>query len=114
MTRKEELTRRLDRSEKLLRAHIDPPRPLIYYHEQLQENGVELLVRALRPTEAVIALRKLMRGRAPRSIHEAKHTRRQRACLKSGYVRPEWLIDNSRVSVEETYHQYFLPFVGRD
>jgi hypothetical protein len=30
MTRKEELTRRLDRAEKLLREHIDPPRPLRY------------------------------------------------------------------------------------
>jgi hypothetical protein len=30
MTRKEELTRRLDRAEKLLRQHIDPPRPLRY------------------------------------------------------------------------------------
>ena len=30
MTRKEELVRRLDRAEKLLREHIDPPRPLLY------------------------------------------------------------------------------------
>jgi hypothetical protein len=30
MTRKEELTRRLDRAEKLLRQHVDPPRPLRY------------------------------------------------------------------------------------
>jgi hypothetical protein len=29
-TKKEELTRRLDRAEKLLREHIDPPRPLRY------------------------------------------------------------------------------------
>jgi hypothetical protein len=29
-TRKEDLTRRLDRAEKLLREHIDPPRPLRY------------------------------------------------------------------------------------
>ena len=30
MTRKVELVRRLDRAEKLLRDHIDPPRPLRY------------------------------------------------------------------------------------
>lgn len=30
MTRKEELTRRLDRAERLLGEHIDPPRPLGY------------------------------------------------------------------------------------
>lgn len=30
ITHKEELTRRLDRVEKLLREHIDPPRPLRY------------------------------------------------------------------------------------
>jgi hypothetical protein len=30
MTRKEELTGRLDRAEMLLRQHIDPPRPLRY------------------------------------------------------------------------------------
>ena len=29
-TRKEELTRRLDRAEQLLRKHMDPPRPLRY------------------------------------------------------------------------------------
>jgi hypothetical protein len=95
-------------------VYEDPPRPLVYCHEQRQQDGVEILVRALRPTEAVIAQRKLMRGREPRSVHEAKYTRRQRACLKSRYVRPEWLIDNSRLSVEETYDRYFLPFVGSD
>src|SRR4029450_4059437 len=29
-TKKEDLTRRLDRAEKLLRKHIDPSRPLLY------------------------------------------------------------------------------------
>jgi predicted kinase len=87
-----------------------PPRPLIYYRERLQQPGIEMLVKALRPAEDVVMQRKHARG-WPMHADESKHTKRQLVCLDSDYIRREWLIDNSRLTVEETYAGYFRDFV---
>jgi predicted kinase len=89
----------------------DPPLPLIYYHEHLGRPGVDILVRALRPTTAVLARRKSSRGRAGASEHEDRHIQRQLACLDASFVRTEWIVDNSGLSVEQTYDDYFRDFI---
>ena len=91
----------------------NPPRPLIYYYEELQKDQNDILVKVLRPTELVIMERKKIRGRANDQDYEKelRNTRNQLGCLESDYIQREWIIDNSHMSVEEIYIKYFFPFV---
>ncbi len=90
----------------------NPPKPLIYYNEELTKYRLEILIKVLRPTETVIMERKIMRGRENDQNYEKelKNARYQLDCLDSSYIRKEWIIDNSKISVEETYRKYFLEF----
>ena len=91
----------------------NPPQPLIYYYDALRKAQCDILVKVLRPSEKVIMARKKLRGRADDQDYEQelKNTRHQLACLESSYVKDEWIIDNSDLTVEEVYVQYFLVFV---
>jgi adenylate kinase family enzyme len=91
----------------------NPPRPLMYYYEELQKAHADILVRVLRPAEGVIMERKKMRGREEDQNYEQelKYTRHQLACLESGYIQKEWMIDNSNLTVEEVYTEYILGFI---
>ena len=91
----------------------NPPRPLMYYHEELGKVQHNILVKVLRPSEKVIMARKKIRGRADDQDHEQelKNTRHQLACIESSYIEDEWIIDNSELTVEEVYARCFLAFV---
>jgi adenylate kinase family enzyme len=91
----------------------NPPKPLIYYYEELGKVQCNILVKVLRPSEQVIMTRKQIRGRADDQDYEEelKNTRHQLACLESSYIEDEWIIDNSEMTVEEVYARCFLGFV---
>jgi adenylate kinase family enzyme len=91
----------------------NPPKPLIYYYEELRTIPCAILVKVLRPSEQAIMARKKMRGRADDQDveQELKNTRHQLACLESSYIEDEWILDNSELTVEEVYARYFLAFV---
>ena len=91
----------------------NPPRPLIFYYEELQKRQSNILVGVLRPSESVIMDRKKIRGREDDQDIELewKNTRHQLACLESSYIKSEWIIDNSDLTVEEVYRKYILAFV---
>jgi adenylate kinase family enzyme len=91
----------------------NPPKPLIYYYEELQKNQCNILVKVLRPTEFVIWERKKLRGRENDQNYEKelKNARYQLGCLDSSYIKDEWVIDNSNMTVEEIYTKYFLAFI---
>ena len=91
----------------------NPPRPLIYYYEELQNAHCPVLVKVLRPTASVIMERKKKRGRANDQNYETelKNAQHQLACLESSYIKTEWIIDNSRMTVEEVYTKYILGFI---
>ena len=89
----------------------NPPRPLIYYHQELRK--VNILVKVLCPSEKVIMARKKIRGRAHDQDYEKelKNARHQLACIESNYIEDEWIIDNSDMTVEEVYAKCFRAFV---
>jgi adenylate kinase family enzyme len=91
----------------------NPPKPLLYYSEELAKVQCHILVKVLRPSDKVIMARKKIRGRANDQDYEQglKNARHQLACLESSYIADEWMIDNSEMTVEEVYAQWFLAFV---
>jgi hypothetical protein len=91
----------------------NPPRPLIYYYEELHKDQNHTLVKVLRPTQWAIMERKKMRGRANDQDYgmALRNARHQLSCLEAGYIQSEWVIDNSLMTVEEVYTRYFLAFV---
>jgi adenylate kinase family enzyme len=91
----------------------NPPRPLMFYYEELQKYQCNILVKVLRPTGQVIMERKEIRGREDdKNIElEWKNTRHQLACLESDYIKNEWIIDNSNMTVEDIYTRYILAFI---
>lgn len=86
---------------------------MIYYCEDLPEDTNQILVAVLQPIESVTMERKKKRGRANDQDYETelKNARRQLACLQSSYMREEWAIDSSDMTVEEIYADYILAFV---
>jgi hypothetical protein len=36
------------------------------------------------------------------------------ACIGSSYIKDEWMIDNSEMTVEEVYAKHFLAFVEKN
>ena len=91
----------------------NPPKPLIYYYEELGKVQCNILVKVLRPSEKVIMARKKIRGRANDQDYEEEleNARHQLACIESSYIEDEWIIDNSDMTVEEVYARCFLAFV---
>ena len=91
----------------------NPPNPLIFYYEELLKDSNQIFVAVLRPNESVIMERKKKRGRANDQDYEKelKNARHQLACLESIYIREEWAIDSSDMTVEEIYAKYILAFV---
>lgn len=91
----------------------NPPKPLIYYYEALQKEQTNILVKVLRPTEAAIMKRIKLRGRADDQDDEKvlKNAKHQLACLESSYIKNEWILDSSNMTVDEVYAKYFLAFV---
>ena len=91
----------------------NPPKPLMYYYEELGKFQCDILVKVLRPSEKVIMARKKIRGKTDDQDYEEelKNTRHQLACIESSYIEDEWIIDNSEMTVEEVYTKCFLAFV---
>ncbi len=91
----------------------NPPKPLIYYYEELLRDTSQIFVAVLRPNESAIMDRKKKRGRVNDQDYEKelKNSRHQLACLESSYIREEWAIDNSDMTVEKTYAKHILAFV---
>lgn len=91
----------------------DPPKPLMYYYDELQKDLCDILVKVLRPTEFVIWERKQLRGREDDQDYEKEmmFARQQLSCLDSSVIQKEWVIDNSKMTVEEVYTKYFHAFV---
>jgi predicted kinase len=91
----------------------DPPMPLMYYYEELIKKTSRICVAVLRPNESVIWERKRKRGRMDDDNYEKelRNARNQLACLESSYIREEWLIDSSDLTVEEIYARYIRNFV---
>lgn len=91
----------------------NPPKPLMYYFESLQQVCHDTLVKVLRPSKTAIMARKNIRGRADDQDYEqALHnTRNQLASLDSSYIEAEWVVDTSSVTVEEAYTTHFRSFV---
>jgi predicted kinase len=91
----------------------DPPRPLIYYYEEFCKHTRRIFVAALQPNEAVIWERKQKRGRTDDQEYEKElfNARHQLACLESSYVKKEWRIDSSDMTVEEIYAKHIRAFV---
>lgn len=91
----------------------NPPKPLIYYYEELLKDTSQICVVALRPNESAIWERKKKRGRAHDQDfeRESKNARHQLACLESSFIREEWAIDSSNMTVEEIYAKFILSFI---
>lgn len=92
-----------------------PPKSIIYYKKELLKNNVNVVIRVLRPNIDTILKRVSVRGRADDAgvkieqlRKDAKH---QIECLRSKFIDPEWVIDNSNISIEEVYNKYFLPII---
>ncbi len=90
----------------------NPPKPIIYYYKELTRQKIEVLLKVLGPTATVIMERKIIRGRENDNNYEKeiKNAVNQLACLDSSFIQKEWIIDNSCMSIEETYRKYFLEF----
>ncbi len=91
----------------------NPPKPLMYYYEELGKVPCTILVKVLRPSEKVIMARKKIRGRVNDQDYEKElnNARHQLACLASRYIEDDWIIDNSDMTVEEVYAKWFRAFV---
>lgn len=85
----------------------------MYYYEGLIKETHRICVAVLRPNESVIWERKKKRRRLDDQDMEKefRNARHQLACLESSYIREEWAIDSSELSVEDIYSRYLIDFV---
>lgn len=94
-------------------TYENPPKPLMYYYEELGKVPCTMLVKVLRPSETVIMARKKIRGRVndQDDEQELNNARHQLACLESPYIDDAWIIDTSDMTVEDVYATWFRAFV---
>jgi adenylate kinase family enzyme len=86
----------------------NPPNPLTAYIESLAGNSVSFGVVALKPSADVIIARMKHRGR-PNDLNKLESRRvdidNQLLCLEAEYIKPEWLIDATNLSIEDLYER---------
>lgn len=87
----------------------NPPKPIIFYHNALTAKSITVDIRLLKPNENEIWERKTKRGYAwdKNEIEQRGYATHQLGCLDSDYFHPDWIIDNSNLSPEETFEKYF-------
>lgn len=90
----------------------DPPDPLLSYQKELSDRGVHYITRILKPDVEEILRRIDLRGREE-DAQEAlrKHAENQVAVLSSSHIDPSWVIDSSKVPLEEVYDRHFKSLV---
>lgn len=94
-------------------VYEDPPRPLIVYINGLADQGIRTIVRVLKPTVAAILERQKARGREDDTNIElaTANARHQTRRLESAYIQLDWVVDNSRTTLEDAYAKWFSPIV---
>ncbi len=94
-------------------VYENPPARISDYQDFLRSRGTRFVTRILRPSVESILERQRVRGRP--SDHNVQRRRRQAehqvACLLADLIDPEWVIDSSEETLDETYSRHFLHFV---
>jgi len=87
----------------------NPPTPILFYKDELEKKGVEVIIRLLKPHPDVIWNRKVTRGRAwdQNEVEQKEFARHQLSCLESDLLRKDWIIDNSVDGIETTFERHF-------
>lgn len=92
-------------------VYEDPPRPILFYQNALLELGIPYQTRILRPEVEEILRRQSSRGnRHDVEVDIATRTRNaalQVGCLNSELIDPNWVVNSTGLSLEETYLRFF-------
>tara|TARA_Y100000310_G_C20694831_1_gene824869 strand:- start:73 stop:606 length:534 start_codon:yes stop_codon:yes gene_type:complete len=91
----------------------NPPKPLIFYEKALLKHNVDVVVKVLRPTASAIMKRIKIRGRENDKQNKQikEHVKNQVNCVKSKHIKKEWVVNNSKDSLEEVYKKHFKPLL---
>lgn len=94
-------------------VYEDPPVRIEDYQRFLANRGIPFVTRVLRPTAETILERQSVRGReTDRDVEKRRaQAEQQLRCLRSGIVVPEWVIDSSGETPEQTYARHFRVLV---
>ena len=98
-------------------VYENPPSRVADYQRFLEGREIPFATRVLRPSLETILARQRTRGRATdRSLADRRrHTENQLTCLHSSMILPEWVVDSSNETAEETYSLHFADLVeGRE
>ena len=91
----------------------NPPFRITEYQEFLVGKGIPFVTKVLRPSLDTILKRQRTRncpGEPPLKVRRG-HVVHQLACLQSDLIEPDWVIDSSTETVDETYSRHFRPIV---
>jgi len=92
-----------------------PPKPILYYQKELLKHKINAIVKVIRPKVSAILKRICARGNECDKVagikELKKHAKNQIRCLSSKYIKKEWVIDSSNISLDQLYKKYFLPIV---
>jgi len=90
-----------------------PPTPVIFYREELIKNNIEVITRLLKTSEDELWERKKKRGYEWDKNEEAQRSfaKHQLSCLNSDYFDKSWIIENTNISENEVYTEYFAHIV---
>jgi adenylate kinase family enzyme len=88
--------------------YSEPPNPLTVYTEFLTKSSIPYQIIALRPSVEEILRRLKSRGR-PNDVSNLEARRKdaenQIRRLGSDYIKPEWIIDPTDLTIEELYEE---------
>ena len=95
-------------------VYENPPFRIAHYQDFLNERNIEVVTRILVPSRETVIARQKIRGRPTErseswSRNYLEHTMR---CLSADMIQPEWLVDSTDQTVEETYLQFFSGIVS--
>lgn len=94
-------------------VYHQPPTPILVYQNALKARRIPFITRVLLPSVEEILKRQRVRGRSGDSDLEdhrlnAEH---QCSCLSSAYIKSEWRINSTNMSLEEVYQVHFRAIV---
>ena len=91
-----------------------PPVLVGAYQKLLRKRGIPFATKVLKPSVETILKRQKERGRASEMNIERqrRNAELQLACLDSDLIQPDWIVDSTGLSLNETYSLHFEKIVA--
>lgn len=94
-------------------VYENPPIRITHYQDFLSAQAIPFETRVIRPSLEKILERQSIRGRPSDRDTEARrqNLEHQLSCLRTDLIEPEWVIDTSDETLEESYVRHFADLV---